>query len=106
MSVRWSGGVARIGNRNIGYIQGDTFRSRRNRKKHQFRNHKGFGLSSEALDDLKQMGIEKVELFVTEANGSTTKLVAFVNTWMEQGIPVHYKPFEHQLILELEWFES
>ena len=106
MSVEWIGNHAKMGYRNLGYIDGDTFRSRRNRAKHLFRKFNGFAISSELLDDLKQRGVERIELRVTENNGSTTKLMSSVNTWEEHGIDYQHPQFEPQLILNLSWFDS
>lgn len=107
VSFELRGGQIHLDGRKIGYktklANGElTFVSPRKRSTHYFRIFKGWGISKEVLQYLKDEGFTRIHLRTSKIE----TLMSTLDAWFRHGIPYQREPYEPQVILPEIYFQK
>lgn len=92
------------GNRKvIGHIRGDTFYTTRKKSKHLLRKLNAWGIDAEVLNDILQGQVKYIEVRDLEEDKT---YLAKVETFIEKGKYLHFKPHRAQCFLPLRYWNG
>lgn len=101
----------RLFNKIVGYIRanGETppiYITNRKRDEHYFIKHKGYGMSTKILRDLKTNNVKTIVIIEETDPHTKRKLTTTVNTYFEKGIRHKNEDADYQIILPEKHFKK